>query len=44
MLMVENIHDVRLQEAIRACGAGSSPWIQLAAYAVNKSLITPAGS
>ena len=42
--MVHNYNDVDLQECIRACGAGSSPWIQLATYAVNKSEITPAGS
>ena len=43
-LFAADINDVDLQEAIRACGAGSSPWIQLATYAFNKSLRTPAGS
>lgn len=33
-LLSKNYSDVELQECIRACGAGSSPWIQLAAYAV----------
>jgi len=43
-LMAQNYNDVELQEALRACGAGSSPWIQLALYAVNKSATTPVGS
>ena len=43
-LLATDLNDVDLQEAIRACGAGSSPWIQLATYAFNKSIRTPAGS
>jgi len=43
-LMAQNYNDVELQEAMRACGAGSSPWIQLSLYAVNKSATTPVGS
>ena len=48
-LLSENIKDTVIQECIRACGAGSSPWIQLALYreikgAVKESAITPAGS
>ena len=31
-LMATDINDVALQECVRACGAGSSPWIQLANY------------
>lgn len=50
-LLAQRYDDVQLQEAIRACGAGSSPWIQLAAYSLsrksdadNLSATTPVGS
>jgi len=43
-LLAADINDVDLQEAVRACGAGSSPWIQLATYAFNRSIRTPEGS
>jgi DNA polymerase III delta prime subunit len=42
-LLSADINDVGLQEAVRACGAGSSPWIQLATYAFNRSIRTPEG-
>jgi hypothetical protein len=38
-LMAKNYDDIELQEAMRACGAGSSPWIQLAAYSLKSSRI-----
>jgi hypothetical protein len=40
-LLAADINDVDLQECIRACGAGSSPWIQLATYAFNRSIRSP---
>jgi hypothetical protein len=35
-LMATDINDVALQECVRACGAGSSPWIQLANYLLSR--------